>query len=172
MALLVGGSVPGLWLGTQVLRGLDDRPIKLAAGVVVMVTAVLLARSLSAPPPRALPGAPAAAGFAGGLLGATTSLDGAPPVLLLARDRAAPRAFIADLALYFVVSNAIGLGLLAAHGAVSEAALFPGCLLWLPGSLAGNWIGTSVAPRVPEHGFRRLTLGVVFVAGAATAISA
>jgi uncharacterized membrane protein YfcA len=172
VALLVGGSVPGLWLGTHVLAGIDEAQIKLAAGVVVMIAALLMLRSLGAPAPRPVPGAAAGAGFAGGFLGATTSLNGVAPVLLLARDQAAPRAFIADLAVYFVASNAIGLVLLAATGAVSGPALFPACLLWLPGSMAGNWIGVTIGPRLPETAFRRLVLTVVFVAGGMTALTA
>lgn len=172
VALLVGGSVPGLWLGTHVLAGIDEAQIKLAAGVVVMIAALLMLRSLGAPAPKPIPGAAAGAGFAGGFLGATTSLNGVAPVLLLARDQAAPRAFIADLAVYFVAPNAIGLVLLAAAGAVSGPALFPACLLWLPGSMAGNWIGVTIGPRLPETAFRRLVLTVVFVAGGMTALTA
>ena len=56
-------------------------------------------------------------------------------MLLLARDRAAPRSFLADLALYFVVSNAVGLLILLAEGALDADAFFPAFLLWLPGSL-------------------------------------
>lgn len=169
---LVAGSVPGLWLGTQVLTRVDEAAIKVGAGALVMATAVLLARSLTAPPPRPVPGAPVAAGFAGGFLGSTTSLNGVAPVLLLARDKAAPHSFIADLALYFVVSNGIALALLGAEGALAGRALFPAFVLWLPGSLAGNWIGASLGPRLPEGLFRRLTLAIVFVAGALTALAA
>jgi uncharacterized membrane protein YfcA len=169
---LVVGSVPGLWLGTRVLAGADPDAIKLAAGVLVMGLALALARSLTAPPPRPVPGAPVAAGFAGGFLGATTSLNGVAPVLLLARDKAAPRSFIADLAVYFVASNAIALGLLTQGGALSHRALFPAAVLWLPGSLAANWFGSTVGPRLPEAAFRRLTLAIIFVAGALTALSA
>src|SRR5918996_590628 len=132
----------------------------------------LLARAVTEPPPRELPGAPVAAGFAGGFLGAATSLNGVAPVLLLARDKAAARSFLADLALYFVASNAIGLAILLTQGALDSDALFPAFVLWLPGSLAGNWAGTVVGPRLPEAGFRRLTLAVVFLAGAVTALTA
>jgi uncharacterized membrane protein YfcA len=169
---LVLGSVPGLWLGTRVLTGANPSAVKLGAGVLVMALALVLARSLTAPPPRPVPGAPVVAGFAGGFLGATTSLNGVAPVLLLARDKAAPRSFIADLASYFVVSNAIALALLVQGGALSHRALFPAALIWLPGSLAANWVGASVGPRLPERAFRRLTLVVVFVAGGLTALSA
>ena len=137
-----------------------------------MCAAVLLWRSVSAPPPRPLPGAPLAAGFAGGFLGASTSLNGIAPVLLLARDKAAPRSFLADLALYFVAANSIGLLILLAHDAIVEEALFPAFPLWLPASLAGNWVGTMVGPRLPEAAFRRITLAMVFFAGALTALAA
>jgi uncharacterized membrane protein YfcA len=172
VAALVGGSVPGLWLGTQVLSEVEASDIKFAAGIIVMIAAVLLARSVSAPPPRRVPGAPVVAGFFGGFLGASTSLNGVAPVLLLARDKASPRSFLADLAMYFVASNGIGLVLLALEGALREDALYPAFLLWLPGSLAGNWLGTVLGPRLPEGTFRRLTLAVVFVAGGVTAITA
>jgi uncharacterized protein len=169
---LIAGSVPGLWLGVAVLTSVQESTIKLAAGIVVMVAAALLWRAQSTPPPRPLPGAPVAAGFAGGFLGAATSLNGVAPVLLLARDKAPPRSVLADLALYFVASNAIGLAILLADGALETDALFPAFLLWLPASLAANWVGTAIGPRLPEADFRRATLVVVFVAGAVTAITA
>jgi uncharacterized protein len=169
---LIAGSVPGLWLGAVVLTTVDDSKIKLAAGLVVMVAAVLLWRAVSAPPPRELPGAPVAAGFAGGFLGAATSLNGVAPVLLLARDKAAPRSVLADLAIYFVVSNAIGLAVLALEGGLDTEALYPAFVLWLPFSLVGNWAGTVIGPRLPEAAFRRLTLAIVFAAGAVTALTA
>ena len=171
-ASLIAGSVPGLWLGAVVLTTVDVSTIKLGAGLVVMAAAVLLWRAVTAPPPRQLPGAPVAAGFAGGFLGAATSLNGVAPVLLLARDKAEPRSVIADLALYFVASNAIGLAVLLAEGALESEALWPAFVLWLPGSVAGNWAGTVVGPRLPELGFRRLTLAIVFVAGGVTALTA
>ena len=93
-------------------------------------------------------------------------------MLLLARDKAAPRSQIADLAVYFVVSNAIGLAILTAVGGLETDALFPAFLLWLPGSIAGNWAGTIIGPRLPEMQFRKITLAVVFAAGAVTALTA
>jgi uncharacterized membrane protein YfcA len=119
-----------------------------------------------------MPGAPVVAGFAGGFLGAATSLNGVAPVLLLARDKAEPRSVLADLALYFVASNAIGLAVLFVEGGLETDALYPALLLWLPGSLAGNWAGTVVGPHLPEAAFRRLTLAIVFAAGAVTALTA
>src|SRR5919112_4625322 len=157
VALLIGGAVPGLYLGVVVLGAVNPTDIKIAAGVVTMIAAALIARSVNAPPPRrAIPGAAAVAGFVGGFLGASTSLNGVAPVLLLARDKASPRSFLADLAMYFVGANAIGLSILALEGTIRTEALWPAFLVWLPGSLLGNWLGTALGPRLPEVAFRRL----------------
>jgi hypothetical protein len=43
---------------------------------------------------------------------------------------------------------------------------------WLPGVLVANAIGTTVGLRLPGTAFRRLTLGVAFVAGIVTALTA
>src|SRR3954447_16751631 len=162
VAMLIGGAVPGLWLGVLVLGAVDPTDIKVAAGIVTMIAAALLARSVNAPPPRRqIPGAPVVAGFFGGFLGAATSLNGVAPVLLLARDKASPRSFLADLAMYFVASNAIGLIVLTIQAAIREDALTGAFLLWLPGSMIGNWLGTTLGPRLPELAFRHLTLAVV-----------
>jgi uncharacterized protein len=169
---MIAGCVPGLWLGALVLTSVDESSIELVAGLILMIAAVLLWRALSAPPPPPLPGAAPVAGFLGGLLGTATSLNGVAPVLLLARDKASPRSFQADLALYFVAANAVGLLILAVQGAIDEEALVPAALVWLPGSLAGNLAGTAIGPRLPEVAFRHLVLAVVFVAGAVTAVTA
>ncbi len=170
--MLIAGSVPGLVLGVAVLTSVSSHTIKLATGVVVLVLTFLVARAIDAPAPRPLPGAPVAAGFAGGFLGSTTSLNGIPAVLLLARDKVSPMSFLADLALYFVLSNAIALGVLKVGNALNTHALFPALVLWLPGSLIGNQIGILLAKRLPERLFRQLTVAVAVVAGIMTLVTA
>jgi len=66
-----------------------------------------------APPPRpaaATAGRHFGAGFTGGFLGTTTSMNGIPPALLLGRQRVTAPTFLADLAVYFVAVNALGRG--------------------------------------------------------------
>lgn len=169
---LVGGAVPGLWLGGIVLTVVAESTIKLAAGVITMVASVLLARSLRRPPPPQVPGLALVAGVMGGFLGAATSLQSIAPALMLARDKAAPRSFQADLSVFFVFGNLIGLVILTIQGAIEEDALWPTFFLWLPGSLLGNRLGTLLGPRMPEIGFRRLVLVLIFVAGGVTALTA
>src|SRR3954451_14200148 len=49
VALLIGGAVPGLWFGVAVLHAVDPTDIKIAAGIVTMIAAGLIARSVNAP---------------------------------------------------------------------------------------------------------------------------
>lgn len=171
-AMLILGSIPGLYAGTRVLTGIAPTTIKRVAGVAIALIALVLLRSLKAPPPPPVPGAPLAAGFLGGFLGATISLNGVPAVLLLARDRASPYSVLADLALYYVVSNTIGLGLLALRHVLVAPALYPAALLWLPGALLGNYAGVALGARLPQRAFRYLALAIACAAGLVTALTA
>jgi uncharacterized membrane protein YfcA len=170
--VLILSSIPGFYLGIQVLRYIDDSILKVTVGILIMMVALGLARAVDAPPPPKVPGLTALAGLAGGFLGTTTSLSGIPPALMLAGEKARPLSFVADLAVFFVVANSIALGLLAMHGTVSTTALLPAALVWLPGALLGNYLGTTIAPRIPEKLFRRLTLILVLVAGGSTVLTA
>jgi uncharacterized protein len=170
--LLVVGSVPGAALGSWTLANASPDSIKRAIGLFVMLATVALARVSSRPAPRPIPGAPLLAGMLGGFCGATSSLSGVPPAILLARDRVAPRSFQADLALYFLCSNFLTLALLAWRGGLATGALFPAVALWLPGALAGNLAGVWFSARLPDQAFRRLTLLVAFLAGLVTAATA
>lgn len=169
---LILGSAPGLALGVVVLTTIPSHLIKLATGVVIVVLTVLVARALDAPPPRPLRGAPLVAGFAGGFLGSTTSLNGMPAVLLLARDKVAPVSFLADLAVYFVLSNALALGVLELGHKLSTRALFPALVVWLPGALIGNQLGVTLGTRLPERLFRWLTIAIAIVSGVITIVTA
>ena len=168
---MAAASVPGLYVGARVLSDVPESAVKLMAGCAVMATVGLLARSLDRPAPEPIRGAPVAAGFVGGFLGGSTSLTGIGPIVLLTRDKAAPTSFLADLAVYFVWTSTVGLSLLAIERALAPEALYTAVLLWLPGALAGNLLGTVVGPRLPERLFRRLILAVLFAAGAVTAAS-
>ena len=168
---LIGGAVPGLWVGSVALGAVDRRDVRVAAGIVVAAAALGLAWADRHPPKPRLRGLNVIAGFLGGVLGTTTSLLGVPPALLLARRRLAQRAFFADLAVYFVASSAIGLVILGANGQFSGSGL-RAFLWWLPGVLVANAVGMRVGLRLPEDTFRRTTLALAFAAGVATAATA
>jgi uncharacterized membrane protein YfcA len=171
VALLVLGSIPGLWVGARTLGSVDRHTVKLAVGIVVMAATAALAYAERHPPRAGGDRTPVVAGFLGGLLGTTTSLIGVPPALMLARRTLTTSAFFADMAVYQIVTAAIGLGVLALEGR------FDGhggrtFLLWLPGVIAGNLAGTTLGLRLSARAFRLSTLALAFVGGAVTVVTA
>lgn len=171
VALLVGGALPGLWIGSLTLGALDEHDVQLAVGAIVAVSAVALAWADRRPPQPRIRGLNLAAGFAGGLLGTSTSLIGVPPALLLARRRLATASFFADLSVYFVATAGLGLIVLGLEGHFSGSAA-RAAVWWLPGALVANAIGTSIGLRLPGRTFRWLTLALAFAGGVATAVGA
>ncbi|MDI3341870.1 MAG: sulfite exporter TauE/SafE family protein [Sphaerobacter sp.] len=170
VGLLAVGSVPGLALGTLALTRVDPAVIQRATGLVALLAAIGLARGGA--PVRAGAGGVLVTGLAAGFLGATTSLNGVPPALLLVRERAAPFSFLADLALFFIVSNGATLGLLHARGAVHLEALLPLGAMWLPAALLGNSCGVRLAGRLPAPLFRATALTVIAVSGVIAVLGA
>jgi uncharacterized membrane protein YfcA len=171
VAMLVGGAAPGLWIGSRTLGTIDAHDVKLVVGTIIALAAVALAWVDRHPPHPRIRGLNLVAGFAGGLLGTTTSLTGVPPALLLARRRVETVRFFADLSVYFIATAAIGLAVLAADGHFDGGGAHA-FVWWLPGVLAANVVGTSVGLRVPARAFRWLTLGLAFVAGVVTVATA
>ncbi|WP_222268629.1 sulfite exporter TauE/SafE family protein [Modestobacter marinus] len=176
-AYLVAGSLPGLLLGHLVRDVVSGDALKVTAGGVAVVVAAFLllgpagARSAgdgSRVPPLATGGA----GMLGGFLGITTSLNGPPPVVLLSRQNVAPRQFVADLAVYFIVCNALALALIGLAGELDLGRVGLLLLCWLPGAVLGNALGNTWAGRVPRGPFRVMTLCLVMVTGLATVVTA
>ena len=169
---LVVGCVPGLLLGYVVLDAVDDDVLKVTAGGVAVVAAAFLLLRRPAPeqagPPSASRLAPGIAGVLGGFLGITTSMNGPPPVILLSHRNVPPREFIADMAVYLLVCNALALALIGLAGGLSleRVGLLLAC--WLPGAVLGNHLGVTYGSRLPLRPFRLLTLGLVMVTGLAT----
>lgn len=170
--LLILGSVPGIVLGRAVGHLIDASVLKMAAGLV----AIAFAGFLFVRPPNA--GTASSrfggllAGASGGFLATTISFNGVPPVLWLSRTDAEPLAFVADLAVYFVVSSLLAVPLLLIDGSVPVFRLGGLLLAWLPVGLAGNALGLWLAGRLSKRVFRAVTLGLVVVTGAATVATA
>jgi uncharacterized membrane protein YfcA len=171
VALLIGGAVPGLWIGSRTLGTVDAHDLRIVVGAIVAGAAAALVWVDRHPPRPRFRGLVLLTGFLGGLLGTTTSLTGVPPALLLTRRRVAAEQLFADLSVYFVATASIGLAVLGADGNFSRSAA-GAFLWWVPGVLVANAVGTTVGLRLPSHALRRLTLGLGFVAGIVTLLTA
>lgn len=167
--LLVVGSVPGYVAGSVLLASVDTHWLKVAAGILVIGLALV---QMVPRRPRIHVGTAqcVTAGTVGGTLGATTSLNGVVPAMLFSQADTPPRQFIADLALYFVASNAVGLAATSLTG-ISAPHLWIYFAALLPASVAANAVGVSLAPRLPARTFRAITLAVCIVAGLAAILT-
>ena len=77
--MLIGAAVPGLFVGALFLRSSDAQTLRIIVGTAVALAAAGLAFAGRYPPKPRLRGINAAAGFAGGVLGTSTSLTGVLP---------------------------------------------------------------------------------------------
>jgi uncharacterized membrane protein YfcA len=171
VALLATGSIPGAWLGAVTIGLIPPQVLKPAAGVLVALAGLHLAFAAGGRPKRPSVAVVAATGFTGGYLSTTTSLNGPPAALMLARARLPPIAFIADLAGYFVATNVLSLAILGIHHEIPRAVLWPLLPLCLVAAVAGNQFGGWVGRRLPARVFRIGVIVLVVTAGMITAVS-
>lgn len=171
VALLAAGSIPGAWLGAVTMGLIPPHVLKPVAGVLVVLAGLRLAFVDGGGRPRS-PGAAlvAATGLTGGYLSTTTSLNGPPAAVLLARARVPPTAFIADLAGYFVVTNALSLTILGARDQIPHAVLWPALPVFLLTAVTGNQLGGVLARRLSGRAFRIAVVVLVVVSGLVTAV--
>ncbi len=162
LALLVP-SVVGVVLGAEVLRLLDPLYIRLAVGVVVVFSALLLIRDVRLPGAETRWG-PLVAGSASGALSTSTGLAGPPIVLLLASRDLPKHQFRGTSAFYFLFMSVVTLIILAVRGLV-DAEVFALAVALVPAAVVGKAIGTAFLKRISEASFRALSLGMVILTG-------
>jgi uncharacterized protein len=160
----------GLLIGVRILTGVDTRYVKLAAGLIVVVFAIMVARGFVIPGIRSRI-APVVAGLTSGILGTSTGMSG-PPVVLFLTDRAPePKVFRASITFYFSAMNLVGIFLVVRTGAVGNREFGIAAVL-LPVALIGRRIGQRLHDRVNQDQFRRITLGLLILTGTSGMITA
>jgi uncharacterized membrane protein YfcA len=169
LALLIP-ALFGIVIGVEVLSVIDPDYVRLGVGLIVVFSALLLARDIRLPEADTRWGT-IVAGSASGALSTSTGLAGPPIVLLLASRDLPKHEFRGTSALYFLPMSVVGLAVLAFRGLV-EASEIPLGLLLIPAAIAGKAIGTSLLSRVSEGAFRTLTLGLVTLTGTLGVITA
>jgi uncharacterized membrane protein YfcA len=162
LALLPPAFV-GIVVGVEVLRVVNPLYIRLAVGVVVVFSALLLLRDIRLPGAETRWGT-VVAGSASGALSTSTGLAGPPIVLLLASRGLPKRVFRGSSALYFLVMSVVGLIVLFYRG-LFDGGDVPLMLALIPAAFLGKAIGTSMLKRISESTFRVVTLGIVILTG-------
>jgi uncharacterized membrane protein YfcA len=170
VAALLPWAAAGLVLGTEVLRVASAESIRLAVGLVVILSAGLLLRRVELPGAKSRWGT-AVAGASSGVLSTSTGIAG-PPVVLLFAARGFPRdRFRASNAAYFLALGVAVILALMARGMVEASHLWIAAAL-IPAALVGKMLGTALVKRLSNEAFRGITLGVVLLTGALGALTA
>lgn len=174
VAAMLCGVLPGQWLGTELLVGLDPRAVaKVAGAIVAGMGASLIARpvipgrgELTTLPPNAqgLLAGGAVAGFLGGLMGGIVGASG-PPLIAWTRRHFEPGFQRAQLLATFYGGSLALAGMLLGRGA--DLSVLTGLPVALPLLLLGNRVGTRLAAQVSREAFGRATGAVLLLAGAA-----
>ncbi|WP_033291725.1 sulfite exporter TauE/SafE family protein [Amycolatopsis jejuensis] len=172
IGLLVAGSAPGAVLGALTVGAIPVHTLRIFAGIVVTLLGLLLllpaaARSTTGPSSAGH----VATGLASGYLATSVSLNGPPVAALLSAANLPVRAFIANLACYFISTNLISLAVLAMTGGIPHHGLLPALPVLLVAAIAGNQLGTAASARVPQKAFKYVVAGLVVVCGLVTAVS-
>lgn len=163
LALLPPAFV-GIVAGVEVLRAVNPVYIRLAVGIVVVFSALLLLRDIRLPGAESRWG-PVVAGSASGALSTSTGLAAPPIVLLLAARGLSKHDFRGTSALYFLVMSVFGVGVLVFRG-VFEGGHVPLAAVLVPAALVGKAVGTAALKKVSEGAFRAISLGLVAFTGA------
>jgi uncharacterized protein len=162
VALFVPSAV-GVVIGAEVLRLVDPVYIRLAVGVIVVFSALLLVREVRLPGAETRWG-PVVAGGTSGTLSTATGLA-APPIVLLLASRGLPKAeFRSTSALYFLAMSVVGLGVLAFRGLIGDGEITLSLVL-VPAAIVGKILGTAMLERFSERAFRTFSLGIVILTG-------
>jgi uncharacterized membrane protein YfcA len=160
---LLPPALVGIVMGVEVLRVVNPLYIRLAVGIVVVFSALLLLRDIRLPGAETRWGT-VVAGWASGALSTSTGLAGPPIVLLLASRGLPKRVFRGSSALYFLVMSVAGLVALFYRG-LFDASDVPLTLALIPAAFVGKTIGTAMLKRTSEKAFRTISLGIVILTG-------
>lgn len=172
VGLLLAGSAPGAVLGALTVGAIPVHALRIAAGVLVTLLGLLLlvpAGDRAADGPGPVPHV--LTGLISGYLATSVSLNGPPVAALLGRAELPVRVFIANLACYFLCTNAISLGTLAVTGGLPRHGLLPALPVLLLAAIAGNQLGTAVSGSIPRRAFAKVVALLVLVSGVTTALS-
>lgn len=173
---MLAGSVPGIAAGLVVARLVPAGGLEVVAGLVVLGSGLHLLRARRRPATTGVSGtstpAHLLAGGCSGMLGVTTSLNGIPPAVLLARSDAPVRTRLADLSGFFVVGNCLTLAALAVVAGVPVTEASPTTATWLLAGMVGNAVGLRLAGAIDRNRFDDLTIALVVLSGLASLVGA
>lgn len=162
-------SFAGMPLGLFVLNVVDDRPLRIALGVSVLIATALLARQVSLA--HVGPGLDVGAGFVSGVLNTSLGTNGPPLVFDLQSRGLDPDRFRATIQTVFAAGNLLAVPLFIADGKVTGDGL-TGAAIAVPAWVAGLALGRPARRHVAGPRFRALVLTLLIAAGSSAIVFA
>lgn len=163
---LLAGLVAGIPVGTMFVTSVDESMLMVVLGFFVIVfTAVNGMRPGRTAPGSLRPGAGVAVGFAAGIVGALSAVNGPIFVMYLAHLHIERARFMPLLGLLFAVSGILISAAFWSVGIMDLQRLFLAAVS-LPAALVGMSIGNRIGRRFSAERFRWVMLLALSVLGA------
>jgi uncharacterized membrane protein YfcA len=159
----------GMPFGLVVLNVVSDRTLRFTLGIAVLIATLLLVSRVQLH--HMGRGLDYGVGFVSGVLNTSLSTNGPPLVFGLQARRLPPDAFRATISTVFALSNILGIALFALDGKVTMAGVKAAGIAF-PAWFVGQALAWPIRRRVVGERFRRLVLGMLFVAGATSVLYA
>lgn len=158
----------GMPIGLAVLTLMDQRPLKVVLGVVIIVATVALMRGAANIAPRAW--IEILAGWLSGILSTATGTNGPPLVLATQMRGLSPDVFRATLAFTFTISGAVSMVIFVVAQLVTRNELLLAAAA-IPLILCGQYLGTRAQTLFLGRRFDRLVYGLLLLSGASVGLS-
>ncbi len=159
----------GMPFGLLILNVVDDRSLRIALGVAVLIATLLLARRINLA--HVGPTLDIGTGLLSGVLNTALSTNGPPLVFNLQARHLEPDRFRATLTAVFAFSNIGGITLFALDGKITGDGLRAAAIA-LPAWAVGQGLGWPVRKHFHGERFRRLVLALLFLAGTSAIVFA
>ena len=161
---LLPGVLVGIPLGLLILTAFRPNTVRLAIGLIIAASVVLLWRGARLPPrPSAV--LTLAVGTVSGVLTGLASMGGPPMVVYLIAVGNSAAGVRATSIAYFMFSGAISAAVMGYQGLIG-----PEVLLWtiagIPAAYGGNWIGSWAFHKAQPHHHRMTALIVLSILAA------
>ena len=164
-------TVPALFgmpIGVAVLTLVEQRPLKVVLGAVIIVaTGALMRGAANLTPRRWLE---VLAGWLSGILSTATGTNGPPLVLALQMRRLTPDAFRATLAFTFMVSGAVSMAIFVVAQLVTGTEILLSATA-IPLILCGQYLGTRAQVLIHGRRFDRLVYMLLLLSGVSVGLS-
>jgi len=157
-------------VGIYILKFVDNNILKLVVGLVIIISAILMLLGFRIKVKIKIIG-DIIAGIFSGLLNGSVSLSGPPVILLLSNENTEKEIFRKTLTTYFLILNFISLPLFFFNGLLTRDIAIKS-LMNLPALGVGMFLGLFIGNRISEGQFKKITLGLIFILGIMSVLSA